>query len=168
MLRRLWRLLRPSLDVVWITPELALGPRFQKSEVGALARAGIGSVIDVRSEASDDEQALAGHGIRLLHLPVDDRQAPTQAQLEEATKWALQEIAAGRRIYVHCRSGIGRSPSLTIAILLAMGYPLPDAYDAVRRRRAWATFSGSQWEALETFERSLQARRAAGAEERPR
>jgi len=168
MLRRLWRLLRPSLEVVWITPELALGPRFQKSEVGALARAGIGSVIDVRSEASDDEQALAGHGIRLLHLPVDDRQAPTQAQLEEATKWALQEIAAGRRMYVHCRSGIGRSPSLAIAVLLAMGYPLPDAYDAVRRRRVWATLSVGQWEALEQFERSLRARRSAGAEERPR
>jgi protein-tyrosine phosphatase len=167
MLRRLWRLLRPSLEVAWITPELALGPRFEKRQVGALARAGIGSVIDVRSEASDDEEALAKHDIRLCHLPVDDRRAPTQAQLEEATQWALKEIAAGRRIYVHCRSGIGRSPSLAIAILMAMGYPLPDAYDAVRRRRAWATLSAGQWEALEQFERSLQARRSAGAEERP-
>jgi protein-tyrosine phosphatase len=167
MLRRLWRLLRPSLEVAWITPELALGPRFEKRQVGALARAGIGSVIDVRSEASDDEEALAEHDIRLLHLLVDDRQAPTQAQLEEGTRWALKEIAAGRRIYVHCRSGIGRSPSLAIAILMAMGYPLPDAYDAVRRRRAWATLSVGQWEALEQFERSLQARRSAGAEERP-
>jgi protein-tyrosine phosphatase len=167
MLRRLWRLLRPSLEVAWITPELALGPRFEKSQVGALARAGIGSVIDVRSEASDDEEALAEHDIRLYHLPVDDRRAPTQAQLEEATQWALKEIAAGRRIFVHCRSGIGRSPSLAIAILMAMGYPLPDAYDAVRRRRAWATLSAGQWEALEQFERSLRARRSAGAEERP-
>jgi protein-tyrosine phosphatase len=167
MLRRLWRLLRPSLEVAWITPELALGPRFDKRQVGTLARAGIGSVIDVRSEASDDEEALAEHDIRLYHLPVDDRQAPTQTQLEEATKWALKEIAAGRRIYVHCRSGIGRSPSLAIAILMAMGYPLPDAYDAVRRRRAWATLSAGQWEALEQFERSLRARRSAGAEERP-
>ena len=167
MLRRLWRLLRPSLEVAWITPELALGPRFEKSQAGALARAGIGSVIDVRSEASDDEEALAKHDIRLCHLPVDDRQTPTQTQFEEATKWALKEIAAGRRIYVHCRSGIGRSPSLAIAILMAMGYPLPDAYDAVRRRRAWATLSAGQWEALEQFERSLQARRSAGAEERP-
>ena len=167
MLRRLWRLLRPSLEVVWITPELALGPRFQEGQVGALARAGIGSVIDVRSEASDDQEALAKHDIRLYHLPVDDRQAPTQAQLEKATKWALKEIAAGRRIYVHCRSGIGRSPSLAIAILMAMGYPLPHAYDAVRRRRAWATLSVGQWEALEEFERSLRARPSAGAEKRP-
>ncbi len=90
MLRRLWRLLRPSLEVAWITPELALGPRFEKRQVGALARAGIGSVIDVRSEASDDEEALAKHDIRLYHLPVDDRQAPTQTQLEEATPVGAQ------------------------------------------------------------------------------
>ena len=33
----------------------------------------------------------------------------------------LKEIAAGRRIYVHCRSGIGRSPSLAIAVAAGSG-----------------------------------------------
>jgi len=57
MLRRIEQALRP-LRIVWITPELALGPRFQKNRIGALARAGIGSVVDLRSEARDDEAVL--------------------------------------------------------------------------------------------------------------
>lgn len=161
MLRRLWERLRPPRLVVWITPELALGPSFPKHQIAILARAGIGSVIDVRSEASDDVEALAKHGLRLYHLPVDDLRPPTQEQLQEATQWALKEIAAGRKIYVHCRSGIGRSPSLACATLMAMGYPLAGAYNAVRRQRPWATLTESQWEALEQFERTLQARRSS-------
>jgi len=166
MLRRLWRILRPP-EIVWITPELALGPTFPNRQVGTLARAGVGSVIDLRSEASDDEQVLAKHGLHLYHLPVADKRAPTQAQLKKVTKWALKEIAAGRKVYVHCHAGIGRSPTLATAILIAMGYPLSDAYNAVRRRRPWATLSGVQWEALEQYERSLPVRRPADEEALP-
>ena len=155
MLRRIGQALRP-LRIVWITPELALGPRFQKNRVGALARAGIGSVVDLRSEARDDEAALSQHGLHFYHLPIEDRAAPTQAQLKKATKWVLGEIAAGRKVYVHCQSGIGRSPCLATAILVAMGYSLSDAYNAVRRQRPWASLSSAQRRALERFEHSLR------------
>jgi hypothetical protein len=46
-----------------------------------LTKAGIGSVLDVRSEASDDEAELAKYGLRFLHLPIDDFHAPSQEQL---------------------------------------------------------------------------------------
>lgn len=151
MLRRVWRRLRPRDLVVWITPELSLGPRFDTDEAETLARQGVGAVIDVRSEACDDEAALARHGLRLLHMAVDDHRPPTQEQLQQATEWALAEIAAGRRIYVHCRSGIGRSPTIATAVLVAIGYPLGEAYQAVKNRRPWATLSEEQWEALEQF-----------------
>ena len=165
MLRALWERVRPPRLLVWITPELALGPAFPKHRVRLLAKAGIGSVLDVRSEASDDEAALAGYGFRLLHLPVDDLHAPSQEQLTAATDWARAEMAAGRRVYVHCRSGIGRSPCVACAILMAIGYPLADAYRAVRHERPWATLTEAQREALAEFERRLQKSRLAGSEE---
>jgi protein-tyrosine phosphatase len=157
--RRLWRVLRPP-TIVWITPELALGPSFHKRQVRTLARAGIGSVIDLRSEASDDEDLLARRGLHLYRVPVGDGGAPTEAQLDEVTRWALREIAAGRKVYVHCQSGIGRSPAVAAAILVAMGHSLSDAYNAVRRRRPWASLSSVQCEALEQFERSVRERRS--------
>lgn len=165
MLRRLWRRLRPRDLAVWITPELALGPCFDADEVKTLVRQGVGAVIDVRSEACDDEAVLARHGLRLLHVPVDDHGPPTQEQLQQATQWALAEIAAGRSLYVHCRSGIGRSPTIATAILVAIGYPLGEAYQAIKRRRPWATLSEEQWEALELFAASRA--RTTPSQERP-
>ncbi len=166
MLRWIGQALR-SPRIVWITPELALGPRFQKNRVGALARAGIGSVVDLRSEARDDEAVLSQHGLHFYHLPIEDRAAPTQAQLKKVTKWVLREIAAGRKVYVHCQSGIGRSPSLATAILMAMGYSLSDAYNAVRRQRPWASLSSAQWRALERFERGLRPQRSPDEDRLP-
>ena len=160
MLRRLWELIRPPRFIVWITPELAVGPRFPAHRIHLLARKGIGSVIDARSEAADDEAALAAQGLRLLHLPVDDFRPPTQEQFVAATEWALAEMAAGRKVYVHCRSGIGRSPSIVSAILMAIDYPLSDAVQTVRKQRPWMTLTDSQQQALAESDRYLKTKRA--------
>ncbi|MGA2286186.1 MAG: dual specificity protein phosphatase, partial [Dehalococcoidia bacterium] len=129
------------------------GPALPPGRLRVLTKAGIGSVVDVRSEASDEESALARHNLAFLHVAVDDREAPSQDQLDAATNWTLAEIAAGRKVYIHCRSGIGRSPSIACAVLVAIGYPLADAYQIIRRQRPWAAFSESQRAALEEFER---------------
>ncbi len=160
MIGKLWRRLRPRTPLVWITPELALGPALPPDRLRLLTKAGIGSVVDVRSEACDDEAALARHN---LAFPVDDREAASQEQLRAATEWTLAEIAAGRRAYIHCRSGIGRSPSIACAVLLAIGYPLPDAYQIVRRQRPWAACSETQRQALEEFERRQREQAAPTA-----
>ena len=152
------------MTLVWITPELALGPALPCEQLRRLTKAGIGSVLDVRSEACDDEGELSRRGLRFFHVPVDDFQAPSQEQLEAATNWTLAEIGAGRKVYLHCRSGIGRSPSVACAVLMAIGYPLQEAYRTVRRERPRATFSGAQQAALEEFERRLQERRAASSQ----
>jgi protein-tyrosine phosphatase len=83
--------------------------------------------------------------------------------LEATARWALKQIAAGRKIYVHCRSGLGRSPCVATAILIAMGHPLSDAYAAVRASRPWLNLSSEQWEALERLEQKLIERRSVAA-----
>jgi protein-tyrosine phosphatase len=161
MLRRLWERLRPPRLLVWITPELALGPAPSKDRLRLLTKTGIGSVLDARSEASDDVAQLARHGLHFLHLPVDDYRAPSQEQLTTAAAWTLAQFAEGRKVYLHCRSGIGRSPCIACAILMAIGYSLSDAYAAVRRERPWATLSESQRAALEEFDATRRRSTAA-------
>jgi protein-tyrosine phosphatase len=147
-----WR--RP--DFVWITPSLAQGARFRPSQVEALARAGIGSVLDLRKEDRDDESVLAAHGIHYRHLPLVDLQPPTQKQLEAASSWVLEEMAADRKVLVHCRAGVGRSIAVVSAVLLRMGYTLPQVYDQVRRRRPGAAFTESQMERLSRFAETVR------------
>jgi protein-tyrosine phosphatase len=154
------RLPRPAgrAKIVWITPSLAQGPRFTASQVGALARTGVNSVLDVRREARDDEEVLARHGLGLRHVPMTDRAPPTQKQLKQAVDWVMGELAQDRKVYVHCQSGVGRSVCVACAVLLRMGFSLPEAYDAVRRKRPEAVVSDKQIESLQRYAALLSRR----------
>lgn len=123
-----------------------------------MARSGVDSVLDVRKEAHDDEDVLARHGLRLFHVPMVDRAPPTQKQLKQAVDWVMGELAQDRKVYVHCQSGVGRSVCVACAVLLRMGYSLPDAYDAVRRKRPEAVVSDKQIESLRRYAASLSRR----------
>jgi len=154
------RLPRPAgrAKLVWITPSLAQGPRFAASQAGAMARSGVNSVLDVRKESRDDEALLARHGLRLCHVPMTDRAPPTQKQLKQAVDWVMGELAGDRKVYVHCQSGVGRSVCVACAVLMRMGYGLPEAYDAVRRKRPEAVVSEKQVESLQRYATSLTRR----------
>jgi protein-tyrosine phosphatase len=156
LFRRALRLPGGRPNIVWITPALAHGPRFRSGQVGALARAGVDSVLDLREEERDDEELLARHGIRLHHIPLVDRRPPTEEQLDVASRWVLEEMGADRKVLVHCNSGVGRSIAVVSAVLLRMGYDLPQVYDIVRRQRPNAAFTESQMEALSRFAEGLK------------
>jgi protein-tyrosine phosphatase len=149
---------RPTL--AWITPSLAQGPRFTRAQVTALARSGVTSVLDVREEARDDESLLAQYGLRFCHVPMTDRAPPTQRQLKRAVEWVMGELADDRKVFIHCQSGLGRSVCVACAVLVRMGYGLPQAYEAVRRKRPEAVISDEQVEALRRYAESLSARPA--------
>ncbi len=154
--RRLpWPGSQPTLS--WITPSLAQGPRFTRAQVSGLARSGVTSVLDVRKEAHDDESLLAQHGLRSCHVPMTDRAPPTQRQLERAVEWVMGELADDRKVFIHCQSGVGRSVCVACAVLVRMGYSLPHAYEAVRRKRPEAVISEEQVEALRRYADSLSA-----------
>jgi len=144
------------LALAWITPSLAQGPRFTRAQVSALPRSGVTSVLDVRKEARDDEALLAQHGLCLCHVPMTDRAPPTQRQLKRAVEWVMGELADDRKVFIHCQSGVGRSVCVACAVLVRMGYGLPQAYEAVRRKRPEAVISEEQVEALRRYADSLR------------
>jgi protein-tyrosine phosphatase len=117
-------------------------------------------VLDVREEARDDEALLAQCGLHLCHVPMTDRAPPTQEQLKRAVEWVMGELADDRKVFIHCQSGVGRSVCVACAVLVRMGYSLPQAYEAVRRKRPEAVVSEEQVEALRLYADSLSARPA--------
>ena len=90
-------------DISWITPDLSVSGTLRPGHIIHLANIGIGAIVDMRTEGKDDEPLLSQHGIDFLHLPVRDRQAPSQAQLLQGTGWVLTQLAARRRVLIHCR-----------------------------------------------------------------
>src|SRR5215510_10954300 len=115
------------LDLTWITDTLAIGGSVSPTQIAALAREQVAAVVDLRGEACDDERLLAKHRIELLHLPTIDFAAVSPAMLRRGIAFVTAHLSAGRRVIVHCASGIGRSAMLVLCVLVDLGHAPIDA-----------------------------------------
>jgi len=153
------------LDADWITPELALGGRFDDEHVAGIARdLGIRHVVDVRIEARDDEELLRAHGIELLHLPTEDVCAIEDGMLREGVAWVVERVERNGRVLLHCAHGIGRSALLTLCVLVARGEAPLDALSRAKAARPVIAPSPAQLAAFARFSRRRRAERREGWE----
>ena len=141
-----------------VTPNLAVGGAFRRSQIKRLQQRGVTAVVDCRLEARDDAQALKSAGIEFLHVPTLDRHGFTFAQMQQGVEWVLDHIGWGGRVFLHCEHGVGRGPLMTCAVLVAQGYSAPDALRMVRRARWQALPNDRQLAALLDFERAWRSR----------
>lgn len=57
-------------------------------------------------------------GMRQLHLPTTDHFEPTVDDMATAVQFIAEHQAHGKRVYVHCRAGHGRSAAVVLAWLI--------------------------------------------------
>ena len=143
--------LKADLDLDWVTPTLAVGGAFRTAEIGLLFACGVEAVIDLRSEACDDAVELGRAGLAFLHLPTDDHQALSQAQMDRGVAFGAVRLGAGGKLLVHCREGIGRSVTLCLCLLVHGGVPPLDAMRMIKRARPWASPSPAQFDAFSAW-----------------
>ncbi|HWO26666.1 MAG TPA: dual specificity protein phosphatase family protein [Kofleriaceae bacterium] len=137
-----------TFNLSWITEELAIGGCFDCERARELVRDHrVGAIIDLRSEACDDEALLHRHGVHFLHLPTPDTHGSSREMLDEGVAFAEAHIAAGRRVLVHCHFGIGRSATLVLCVLVARGMGPLEALALAKTRRGLVSPSPSQYEA---------------------
>jgi len=85
-------------------------------------------------------------------LPVVDGYAPTQQQLDVGTEIVNSAVGNGKNVYVHCRNGHGRSPTLVAAYLIKFQkMSVDDAIDLIEKKRPEAHIETSQEKALREF-----------------
>lgn len=96
----------------------------------ALASRDVTTVVDLRAEDGiETYDALRGQvGIRRVHLPLRDGQAPTRHQVEEFLNVVAESPG---RVFVHCGAGVGRTGTMAAAYLVASGQATGD--EAARR-----------------------------------
>jgi dual specificity phosphatase 3 len=102
---------------------------------------GVTHVLDVRVEWSDEDLVgqLAPH-VTYLHLGIDDAgQRVPDAWFEQVAQWGAAALAdPGATVLAHCHMGINRGPSAGLAIMLATGWALREALEAIRSARPFA------------------------------
>jgi len=136
----------------WVA-EGVLGCAWPRSEraLDGLVRQGVTLCINLHQRAHDP-QRLARFGMRELHLPVRDFDAPSPEQLERGVRAIIAARDAGEVVAVHCGAGLGRTGTLLACYLACVdGNGAEEAIRAVRHARPGSVESTRQVAAIEQF-----------------
>jgi len=144
----------PPLKRSQISANLFLGSQYNLAGLRKLKKMGITGIINMRvhlvySEAQND-------GIHYLHLPTPDNTAPCMDALIKGADFADAEIKNCGKVYIYCRQGLGRAPTMTIAYLMKTGLTFNAAFALVKKVRPFINPRPCQVERLKELERFYQ------------
>jgi len=78
------------------------------------------------------QDKLAQHGLRNLHLPIYDREAPSLNQLRMLVIRMTRMLTQGEVLCVHCRAGLGRTGTVVAGWLIHEGLTADAALQRLR------------------------------------
>jgi atypical dual specificity phosphatase len=79
---------------------------------------GVRGIVNLCEEYQGPVQKYKALGMRQLWLPTVDHTVPTVASLEQAVDFIKEYERQGKRVYVHCRAGHGRSAAAVFCWML--------------------------------------------------
>jgi protein-tyrosine phosphatase len=116
-----------------ITPQVFVGGQHGKGGLQSMARRHIKATVNLRRGFDDRAHGrLAGD---YLHLPTRDGYPPTLEQIRQGVAFIDQQVRAGHAVYIHCKIGVGRAPTLAACYLVSQGLAPTEAWSAIRRVR---------------------------------
>ena len=102
----------------------------------------------------EGEKIDAAFGVQYyMWLPVKDHDAPTQEQLHMGVQYLNSVLEMKKKIYVHCKHGHGRAPTMIAAYFVTQGMTTEEAFAYIKKRRETIHPSKSQIAAVQEFEK---------------
>jgi atypical dual specificity phosphatase len=95
----------------------ASGLPSSKGQLKWLGSHGVDSVLTL-TESPLPKEWLDEAKLQSKHVQMFDHAPPTQASLEESTRYIASQIKEGRTVVVHCLAGLGRTGSVLAAYLI--------------------------------------------------
>ena len=153
---------KPPFEYSQITDQIFLGTNAccLAHFDGDLVAKGVRADISMEAERLDAAQGAE----YFLWLPTVDHTAPTMAKLRVGTHAIRELIETGEKVYVHCRNGHGRGPSLVIAYFILLGDDYDTAFAKVKEKRDIIHLDDVQVERLKEFETWCRAHHDQDAE----
>ncbi|MBI3802764.1 MAG: dual specificity protein phosphatase family protein [Nitrospirae bacterium] len=133
-----------GFQICWIDDEkrLALGGCPSGADPELLIQEGIGAILSLQQHPVEGPPLSAGARLVWANVPIEDGGdggwdgVPTVEGLAAAVEQIRGWHQEGRRVYLHCRQGIGRAPTVAMAYLtLVRGMHLAHAIARVVERR---------------------------------
>jgi hypothetical protein len=134
---------RPLPNSYWVVPGKLLAgeypsgeqPEATRARIRLLLRAGIDSFLDLTQLGERPEyRSLLPGRVHYLRSAIVDTQVPTDpAQMRAIQVHLRAMLAGGRRVYVHCRAGIGRTGTVIGCYLAEQGLDGPEALRELNR-----------------------------------
>jgi protein-tyrosine phosphatase len=152
----------PNLERSKITASLFLGSQYNLIGLEKLKRIGITAIVNMRIH--NVYNSATHKGVRYLHLPTMDNKPTSILNLIKGIHFIENEITLGGKVYVHCRQGLGRGPSMVIAYLIFKGNIFDDAFRLVKNVRPFINPRQSQVARLRELEIYLASEQAKFAE----
>lgn len=138
-------------DFSKITAEIYIGTNFccQVHFDKKLLKLGITTDISLEDAKVDTPFGVSTY----LWLPVKDHYAPTLYQLQMGADVIENAVQNKQKIYVHCKNGHGRAPSLVIGYFIHKGMSMENAISLVKKGRPEIHLEKNQLTALKKFEK---------------
>jgi protein-tyrosine phosphatase len=142
-----------AYKLTWITDQLAVGHApMSYAELESIKKQGIDAIVNLCAEYCDLHEIEASSGFQVYYLPIRDDHAPDPVEVEKALEWLDEAIYLGKKVFVHCRLGIGRTGTFITSYLLRRGFGLKLAEKQMKKARSTPT-SFSQWRFLRKYDK---------------
>ena len=139
----------PTLEYDYITDGIYIG-------TNQCCVAGLADVLkkeQITADISLEENRLdVPFGVDMyVWIPVVDKMAPTQDQLSFGAESIEKLVSQNRKIYVHCKNGHGRAPTLVAAYFIKKGVIAKEAIAFIKTKRLSIHLKEAQRRALGDF-----------------
>jgi len=140
-------------DQVYIGTNFCCGTHFDPE----LLKQGVTYDLSLEEERVDSPTG----GSAYLWLPVKDMHAPTEQQFFMGIAFIDAAVKSGRKVYVHCKNGHGRAPTMVAGYFIVNGMTTDDAFEVIKRKRPEVHLQQEQLNALRQFETMHHARQSS-------
>lgn len=145
----------PQMNFSRITDRIYIGTNFCCDMHFAPELLERGVTYDLSLEEDRVDTPLGGAAY--LWLPIKDEHAPTEQQFAMGVSFVEAAVQTGRRVYVHCKNGHGRAPTMVAAYFIKTGMSTEDALALIAEHRPEIHVNDVQRAALHTYETTIKS-----------
>lgn len=138
-----------------VLPNLWVGGQHYGHGIEHMKKVGLSTIVNLRT--SPDDAANGRTTGNYLWLPTTDHTPPSLDDIQRAVDFIDAAMANGEKVYVHCRAGVGRAPTMTACYLVSKAYTPHDAWEKLRKVRPFIYPTSTQLAQVESYYQSLHA-----------